>query len=200
MPRSKGIPAGIGAKGEAMKRFFHPKEERVKVWGSTDSHERERATDVEILDKVQHRISRKLQTAYKCRVPGSDADFYIVCKHFSVKITAGTPFEDEVPEAPAPAPAVAAPDETAALRSSHDNTSNINRGVTAEDIRALRAQGIEVDNEDPAPENAVEPPAISFDGLEWQKPSMCPRRMAGTSNLAGLSSTPRRGSAASMSR
>ena len=48
-----------------------------------------------------------------------------------------------------------------------------------DDIAELHQQGIEVDNDnEPAPENAGEQPAINVSNLEWLKPTICPRRAA----------------------
>ena len=46
------------------------------------------------------------------------------------------------------------------------------------EIAELRAEGIEVDNEDPAPENMVEPPPADAAHLigEWITPAICARK------------------------
>ena len=49
------------------------------------------------------------------------------------------------------------------------------RGFNAEDIAALRARGITVDNEDADEENVGPPPAQEVPGI-WGTPAICPRR------------------------
>ena len=61
--RSRRIP---GAKRGGFKRIFHPKAERERLW-SYDN--RQKVPGVEMVDKVQHQILRKLQMAYECRIP-----------------------------------------------------------------------------------------------------------------------------------
>ena len=105
MGRTKALLVGMGAKGEAYKRFFHPKAEREKLWPTMEK--KERATNVEVVGKGPQRIGRDTKICYECRIPEAvpDTKFYIVCAHFSVKVAPETPFEDEV-RARAPAPAV----------------------------------------------------------------------------------------------
>ena len=58
------------------------------------------------------------------------------------------------------------------------------KGQTADAIKELRRQGIEVDDDnEPAPENA-EATAPVANG-QWKKPTMCPRRMANIPNYKG---------------
>ena len=59
--------------------------------------------------------------------------------------------------------------------------NNIGRGVDDGDMQSLRDEGIEVDNEDAAPENAAPPTeaelvqAVNQVG-EWIKPTICLRK------------------------
>jgi hypothetical protein len=75
-----------------------------------------------------------------------------------------------MPEAPV--------DDQAELRGSTENFDDEGRNYSsandrAQSIAALRAEGIEVDDEDVLPENIAPPSAAT--GL-WQKPNTCPRR------------------------
>ena len=45
-------------------------------------------------------------------------------------------------------------DQRTSLENVQNNVAVLNRGANAEDIAALWAQGVEVDNEGPAPKNA----------------------------------------------
>ena len=44
-------------------------------------------------------------------------------------------------------------DQRTSLENVQNNVAVLNRGANAEDIAALHAQGVEVDNEGPAPKN-----------------------------------------------
>ena len=147
MPRVKAVPAGIGAKGECLKRFIHPKNKRNKLW---PVDEKLRVPDIEIVDKSEKRVGKKHQKVYDIRVPGHrKVALYVVCCHFSVKVAAGTPFEDEIRAPPAAAAEEGGgrgqgPERQENPRASTDNFThpNMSRGADAEDIARLRDQGI----------------------------------------------------------
>ena len=103
----------------------------------------------------------------------------MVCCHFSVKVAAETPFDDETP-----APPAAGASEGGGGREGEDdpresveNASDrhMQRGANAEDIAALRARGITVDNEEADEENVAPPPTEPLQGI-WGRPAICPRR------------------------
>ena len=120
-----------------------------------------------------HNVSRREQMCYECRVPeyGDDSVvFHIVCCNFKVSVEGPTPFEDEV---------------GTTLRSSTVSVINpppLSEEITvqlvgrAADIADLRADGVEVDDEDPAPENAVPQPQPTRLVGEWEKQLVCMRR------------------------
>ncbi len=52
------------------------------------------------------------------------------------------------------------------------------------DVADMHANGIEVDDEYPAPENAVEyPPAAGQEVGEWVRQTICPCRALGVANM-----------------
>ena len=171
---------GIGAIGSAKGRFFHPSAKVREKW--PNQHQTIRLTGVLVVGKGTHRVNRKDQLCYECRIPEIDDNtvFHICVGNFKVEEAPSTPFPDEVTAAPA---RVAPPTRNEegrivdiALRTSHtDVPSNIS-GL-AEEIAELRQQGIQVDDDnEPAPENA-QPAAPSTSTVgEWITPTVCPRR------------------------
>lgn len=102
--------AGIGAVGKAKIRFFHPSKD-VQAEIDKPRPEGEQRKDYKldhfddaiIVGKELHRINKKNQMAYLCRLPYmSDNKIYAIsCKHVTVLTEGETPFEDEVaPTAP----------------------------------------------------------------------------------------------------
>ena len=182
MPRKRAKTAGVGAKGEVLKRFVHPKSDRKRIWPVDDKL---RLTDVEVVGKSEKRVSNKIQKVYDIKVPAHpDVAFHVVCCHFSVTVAAETPFADEVADEVPAVPAAGARGgeggrgrEDDDARGSGENFShpNMQRGPNAEDIAALRARGIVVDNEDPDEENVAPPSAGPVEGT-WGRPAICPRR------------------------
>ena len=172
MAKRSKKPAGVGAIGRGMSRFFHPKKKIQQKWPApARGHALD---DVIVLGKEQHRINKKEQLSYRVRIPAIDdgSEFWISCHNFKVTIEGPTPFPDETPSPPSDREANSAD----SLRGQFTNVNNIGRGASAADIADLRAQGIEVDNEDPAPENLGPPPVQPEAVGEWVRPSICPRR------------------------
>ena len=171
--------AGIGAAGSGKARFFCPREHICAQW--PNEHQRIRLAGVLIVGKGMHKVNRREQLCYECRIPEIDNGviFHITCKNFKVEVDGATPFEDEVvvrvPTTPQPtAQATAAAGDRTSV---HDVAPNV-RGVLAEEIAELRQQGIEVDDDnEPAPENAQPAPrsTVPVVGL-WVTPTTCPRR------------------------
>ena len=172
---AKKKPAGVGAVGKAYAKFFHPKQAIQQKWPML-----QKGQEVEgaiVLGKEVHRINSRMQNAYRVRIPEIDngSEFWVVCKHFKVTDAGPTPFDDESHEPTPAAPAAASNIDP--LRGTFDNVANnIGRGASADDIADLRAAGIEVDNEDIAPENEGEPPSLPDNVGEWLRPSICPRK------------------------
>ena len=67
MPRPPALRAGIGAKGDCLKRFLHPRADRIKIWAVDD---KQRVGDLEVGNKSEKRVSKKIQKVYDVRVPG----------------------------------------------------------------------------------------------------------------------------------
>ena len=93
--------------------------------------------------------------------------------------------KDKKPATPA-ATAQTSTEATNFLRGTTSNvTSNIGRGIEGSDIATFRSEGIDVDNEDPAPENAVPPTAEEVaaaqeDIGQWFKPTICAQKADAT--------------------
>jgi hypothetical protein len=175
MARSKRKLAGVGAIGKAKARYFHPKNPvKEKLQELYEKHE---FTNVLIVGKGVHRVNKKDQKCYECRIPDIDESivFKLVCSHLSVTQSPNEPFPDEVTTTPV-APAA---DQNFHLRVSQTNEpASFSGNYSDPDDRAaaiatLRAEGIEVDDKDVLPENAV--PASAPTG-KWEKPRTCPRR------------------------
>eukprot|EP00956_Cyclotella_meneghiniana_P024387 scaffold48896_cov69-Cyclotella_meneghiniana.AAC.2 len=166
--------AGIGALGSGKARFFHPRQP-IKDHFKSDYAKAE-LHNVLIVDKGQRRINNKQQKAYDVRINELDESqiFSVVCSHLKVTQEGPTPFDDE---AAAPAARTAPTDAHADDRASNVNaTPSVNiqdRNTISDDITQLRREGIEVDNEDVAPENIAPPTA---DTGRWELPNTCPRK------------------------
>jgi hypothetical protein len=174
MPKKKA--AGRGALGSAKARFFHPRKP-IRDYLKTE-YDKAVLHNVLIIDKKEARINNKAQMAYECRINEIDEAnvFSIVCKNLKVTQAGITPFPDEVAAAP-----TAPTDDQADLRASttnveshaRENYSSTNDGSRAADIAMLRAEGVEVDDEDVNPEN-IAPPTPAMRRLEL--PRTCPRK------------------------
>ena len=180
------LHGGIGALGSAQARFFHPSANIRAKW--PNEYQRKRLTGVVITGKGSHRVNRKDQVCYECRIPAIDDGtiFHIVVNNFRVDQAGIIPFEDEqAPTAPPPEPAEQTLEEIALRVSTEDERRNF-RSVLAEDIAELRQQGIEVDDDnEPAPENAEPRPQATGDVGEWVTPTICARRQANCTNRKG---------------
>ena len=179
MARLRG---GVGAKGSAKARFFHPSANIRARW--PNEHKSLRIHDVLITGKGMHRVNRKDQLCYECRINEIDDGtvFHIVTNNFKIETEGATPFPDEI-NAHVSTTTPTDPSEEAALRAS---TTNVTPNITRAEIDELRQQGIEVDDDnEPAPENAIpEPPATTQVG-EWITPIICPRREQNVANRKG---------------
>ena len=177
------LPGGVGARGNAKARFFHPSAPIRAKWSNT--YESQRLVDVVIVGKAMHRVNRREQLCYECRIPDIDDGtiFHIVRSNFKVSVAPSTPFPDEsIPNTPLPLPfaARAALQEQRALRALRSDVGNVSPNIRFDlstELQELRQQRVEVDDDnDPAPENA-EPSSQSNEDIgEWVTPTTCPRR------------------------
>jgi hypothetical protein len=123
------------------------------------------------------------------RIPKIDdgSEFHIVKFNFSVTVAPTVPFTGEQNCGPRgrcnQRPAAAVATEVDPLRvAGRDVVPNIGEGGV--DINDLRRQGIKVDDDnEPAPENA-KPTAMNLGNGWFEKPTVCPRRMATNINNA----------------
>ncbi|EED93204.1 predicted protein [Thalassiosira pseudonana CCMP1335] len=172
MVRKRG---GIGAVGKAMARFFHPsKEVEAKCLQEGKTYKSHVLEDAIIIGRETCRINHKNQLAYQCRLPFMDDNkvYAIVCSNMTIVEEGATPFNDEAAATPI------LRDDSIELRGSQVNASpsvNHDRDTLAADMARLRAEGIEVDTEQPAPENITNEPLLSTTG-KWENPRTCPRR------------------------
>ena len=162
MARKRG---GIGAVGKAMARFFHPsKEVEAKCLQEGKTYKSHVLEDAIIIGRETCRINRKNQLAYQCRLPFMDDNkvYAIVCSNMTIVEEGATPFNDEAAATPI------LRDDSIELRGSHvDPSPSANssylydRDTLAADMARLRSEGIEVDTEQPAPENITNEPLLS---------------------------------------
>ncbi len=183
---TRSLPAGIGALGAGKARFFHPSAKIREKWPNEDKRE---LTNVLVIGEGKRMVNRKEQWCYIVRIPEIDdgTEFHIVKFNFSVRTAPETPFPGEQNCGPRSRrhqrPAAAAAVEADPRRTdARDAFQNVGEGGV--DIDDLHRQGIEVDDDnEPAPENN-EPTARGTNG-SWEKPTMCPRRMANIANNKG---------------
>ena len=134
---AKKKPAGVGALGKGMTRFFHPCAKINERWPMPPrGHVQE---NVVIVGKEIHRINKRDILSYRVRLPEIDdgSEFWIVCRNLSVTTIGARPFDDEAP----PEGTVQREAATATvnpLRGQFENVSNnIGRGASAQDIAEL---------------------------------------------------------------
>jgi hypothetical protein len=169
----------MGALGSVSARFFHP---GAKIHENLPNDTKKRLENVLCTGKELHYISRKDQLVCEYRIPEFDDGtvFHTCVNNFQVDKAPIQPFADEVhPAAPSLAPALA-PDPDYDARSSTKNpTNNIGQGASEEGIAELRRQGIEIENEDCAPNNLPQPfqtsPTVAQVRREWITSTTCPR-------------------------
>ena len=148
----------IGATSLANAHFFHPSQNIRNKW--TNQHQTIRLSGVSLVGKGVHRVNRKDQLCYECRIADIDDNtiFLIVCNNFKVDAAPSIPFEDEaVMSAPVTLPTAqdGERERVTALQTSGDDVLPNIRGAVAQEVAEPRQQGIEVDdNIEPAPENA----------------------------------------------
>ena len=184
---TQSLPAGIGALGAAKARFFHPSEKIRAKWPNDNKRQ---LTNVLVIGEGKRIVNRREQWCYIVRIPEIDdgSEFHIVKFNFSVTVAPAVPFTGEQHRGPRgrrhQRPAAAVATEVDPLRlADRDVVPNVGEGGV--DVDDLRRQGIEVDyDNEPAPENA-EPTAMNPGNGRFEKPTVCPRRMANINNSKG---------------
>jgi hypothetical protein len=176
---------GIGAIGSGASRFFHPGE---RIRERYPAEAKGRVTGAAITGEGMRRVARKMQMCYLVRIPEYDEglEFYIVKKNFRVDVDPETVFESEqrmvMPEAINPP----VDDARASLENIVPNVFQGGHAGLAEEIEQLRAEGIEVDDDnEPLPEEAAAPPDPVGTQYNWEKPTFCPRRVNSMPNDPG---------------
>jgi hypothetical protein len=94
--------------------------------------------------------------------------YAIVCSNMRIVEEGATPFNDEAAATPI------LRDDSIELVA-HTSTHLHDHDTLAADMARLRAECIEVDTEQPAPENITNEPLLSTTG-KWENPRTCPRR------------------------
>jgi len=184
---TQSLPAGIGALGAAKARFFHPSEKIRAKWPNDNKRQ---LTNVLVIGEGKRIVNRREQWCYIVRIPEIDdgSEFHIVKFNFSVTVAPAVSFTGEQHRGPRgrrhQRPAAAVATEVNPLRlADRDVVPNVGEGGV--DVDDLRRQGIEVDDDnEPAPENA-EPTAMNPGNGRFEKPTVCPRRMANINNSKG---------------
>ncbi len=194
---------GVGAVCSAKFKFFHPSAPLRDKMGEAVVN-RERFNGLTIVGECRRVFSRRSRTecdGYECTHPDfPGVTFQVAKNHVRVEQEGEMPFEGEVepnvpPEAEAPTVLMAAQegntDENGelALRQSVFNAdasinSDLVRNVSlfrgnlgTADISELRALGLEVENEDPLPENRANVGTMHHAAEavgNWVNPIVCP--------------------------
>ena len=180
----RSLPAGVGALGSAKARFFHPSE-RIRAQWPNDY--KRNLTRVLVIGEGKRTVNRREQWCYIVRIPEIDdgTEFHIVKSNFLVTTAPEVPFAGEQRSRRTnQRPATAVADGVDPLRViGRDVVPNLGEGGDA--IDELRRQGIEVDDDNElAPENSDATKPNPGNGW-FEKPTMCPRRMANINNMKG---------------
>jgi hypothetical protein len=163
---------GIGKIGVSFASFLHPSRAIQDKW--LNDWKKWKCEGVIICGKGMYNVSRKTEMCYDVHVPEIDDNtiFHIVCCNFSVQTKGPAPFKDKVSLIPREIAAISAP--VLAEEPIFSTNSAVGRSA---DIADLLADGIEVDDKDPAPENAV------------AQPGQRDRQENGRNNLSALGGT-----------
>ena len=166
---------GIGASGSPFVRFIHPTRLIQAKWPNT--WKQHQSIGAVICGKGMKNVSCCDQMCYEIHlaVYGEDQVFHIVCCNFKVLVEGLEPFDDEggVPQIVA-AP-ILAPVEGGNMDLGVKQDGNIATMLLLE-IGELTANGVLVDNEGPAPENAVSQPITQTKVGMWEKQLICIHR------------------------
>ena len=89
------LPGDIGAKGYAQAIFFHPSQHICEKW--PNEHRTQRVLEVLLVGKGIHRVNRKDQLCYECRIPAIDVTVFHICRGNSkIEEAPSTTFKDEI--------------------------------------------------------------------------------------------------------
>ncbi|KAL3811352.1 hypothetical protein ACHAXA_000768 [Cyclostephanos tholiformis] len=163
--------SGIGAIGSAASCLFHPGDKvREKYPKDAKLH----CVNVEITSEGLRRIKNEAKMCYLISIPKVEGECYIVKKCFRVEQSPDTPFKSErTPlRCDIPHPLPHGKDRTALF----NVVRNVGNGL-ADEVLELRAQGLEVDNDnEPLNEGAGAPPPLEYSGPHnFTVPMHCPR-------------------------
>ncbi|KAL3810770.1 LOW QUALITY PROTEIN: hypothetical protein ACHAXA_001595, partial [Cyclostephanos tholiformis] len=153
-------PGGIGAIGSAASRLFHPGDKvREKYPKDAKLH----CVNVKITGEGLRRIKNEAKMCYIVSIPEVEGECYIAKKCFRVEQGPDTPFESE--SAPLrrdiPRPLPHGEDRTALF----NVVRNVGNGL-ADEVLELRAQGLEVDDDnEPLNEGTGAPPPLEYNGV-----------------------------------
>ncbi len=173
MARKKG---DIGAEGSATARLFHPKAPLEVKYGKGQLS-KVRCNAI-IMGKVNHKVRHTFQMCYEVRIPdiNDHNKFVIVCSNFKVTTSPQVLFDDKVKQDNCPAREDSDSNERGSCTEENNITTAINHRTTTEDIDELHAQGIEVENEGPAPENIAPPTVMTLELGQCEDLRTCPRK------------------------
>ena len=184
----RSLPAGIGSIGSAKTQFFNPSDKIREKWPQDNKWQLE---NVLVIGEGMRIVNKRNQWCYLVRIPEIDdgSVFHIVKFNFMVTVAPEVPFPGELSRGPRSRrnshPAAAVAREVDPLRVSDcDVVPNI--GELGDDkLDDLRRQGVAIDDDnEPAPKN-TKPTVLPAGNGQFEKPTMCPRRMANISNAKG---------------
>ncbi|KAL3826861.1 hypothetical protein ACHAXA_005703 [Cyclostephanos tholiformis] len=164
---STSKPGGIGAIGSAASRLFHPGD---KVREKYPKDAKLRCVNVEITGEGLRRIKNEAKMCYLISIPEVEGECYIAKKCFRVEQGPDMPFESErtplCRDIPRPLPH--GEDRTVLF--------NVVHNVGTDEVRELRAQGLEVnDDNEPLDKGAGAPPPLEYNGPHnFTVPTHCP--------------------------
>ena len=130
------------------------------------------ALTVEITDEGLRRIKNETKMCYLISIPEVEGECYIVKKCFRVKQSPDTPFESERAPLPRdiPRPLPHGEDRTALF----NVVRNVGNGLVDE-VRELRAEGLEVDDDNEPLDEGAAPSPPEYNGPHnFNVPMHCP--------------------------
>ncbi len=205
---------GAGAKGSGGMRFFHPSAPLRQKYGDAGFN-RDRLSNLTITGECRRVFSRRSREAsgYECTHPDFPGITFQVAKNnFLVTEEGEVPFDSENVQQPPPPPPPAQEASVATstttenipinqvLQESIANSNpsisnnivatvrNSGRYLAGADASELRALGLEVENEDPLPENIPNVGTMNRAAEavgNWITPTICPRAQENCRNTNG---------------
>ncbi len=145
---TQSLLASIGTLGSAKARFFHPSDKIRAKWPNDNKRQ---LVNVLVIGEGQRFVNRKNQWCYIVRIPeiNDGSEFHIVKFNFTMNIALEVSFPGELNRGPGlrrqqrPAAAVAC-EVDPLWAATRDVVPNV--GELGDDLKDLRHQGIEVDN------------------------------------------------------